>query len=196
MLIILHTNLAEAQNICDISYQSTHTGRNVSVHYGYTLGRHNILLGLKYHINRTPIDNQNHVFYKRFRAMNFKEHIGLDLNYQFLFRNKSVSWRPLIFYNFQCTNTPIQRYGYTWRLLPGGGQRGLVKTENISQPIRAIEHYIGLGFSYAISEQIKLIEKAGVGINFYKNLDKEFFPLKTSAWEISKMLSVGISYSW
>lgn len=182
------------QNKIGLNYYSHDTGRNLALSFNTSFAKHTFQIGIKYHLNRTPIDNQNHVFHKRFHAENFKEHLGIIAGYQYLIGKDPRKINALFFYDFQYLNASIRSYGFTSALLPGGGGRGFIRDEKKINTTTALENNIGVGFRIYLSEKISLLERIGVGINIFTNLDQNFFPFQNSSWEFGVLLGLSILY--
>ena len=180
-----------AQNSVGLVYHSTHTGRNLAATYTKTLRKHSIYLGIKYHINRTPVDNQNHVFYKRFHATDFGEHMGFVLGYQFLFGYPNKRFNPILFVDLQYLNAKIRRFGFRFRLLPMGGIKGLQKVDEHIDTTKAWENSLGCGFRIRLSDRLALVEKFGLTFNVFTSLDKNFFRAKSKS-EFGVLLSASL----
>ena len=194
LLVLFFVASVSAQNQMALNYHSTHTGRNLGVSFVKSTMKHSFILGIKFHLNRTPVDNQNHVFYKRFYADNFKEHIGFHFGYHYQIGKNSKKLKTLVFCDFQYLNATIRRHGFTRALLPGGGGRGFIWNQKKQSSATALENNLGLGFRINLSDKIVLIEKAGIGINVFTNLDGKAFTLVKSRSEYGVFFGASLLY--
>jgi hypothetical protein len=194
LLIALQVSRTYAQNGLSLGFHSVQTGRNIAATFNKSFKKHTFYLGPKFLINRTPVDNQNHVFYKRFHASNFKEHFGLVFGYHFIFRKSDQGFSPLIFVDFQYLNASLRRYGFNFSLLPNGGIKGLTFKDERLGSTTALENSLGVGFRVHLTEYLSLIEKIGLNYNLFTDLPKKYF-LERISTEFGLILSASLVYN-
>ncbi len=194
LILIPDYSFCQINHLAGLTFRSTGTGRNIAATYQLQWRKHNIHLDLKWHINRKPVDNQDHVFFKRFYASTFSEHIGFAAGYYYqLFRDRKTI-NPLLFLDAQYLRAPIMRYGFTRQLIPGGGSKGLVFHDELSKPMIAIENSIGIGFTAILGDRMYLIEKLGVSHHLFTALDRSLFHFSDVETQFGYLISMSLLY--
>ena len=195
LVVILNMTIkkTEAQSNISLVYNSVHIGQNIALNYSQAFGKHSILVGIKYNLNRIVQDNQNEIFKKRFYATNFIEHWGLALGYNYTFR-KVGAIEPYVFYELQYTNShtrnefvfPVEedqdgKVYYTIDLVFLG-------------PTTALENYIGVGIIIPVLDNLLITQKVGFGVSVFLDTDPSLVYTNNMFWEMGYMLSAGIAY--
>lgn len=176
------------------SYNDVHIGRNVNFSIVKNHSDHSIELGIKYHINKNVIDNQNEIHRKRFYAINFKEHLGLSIGYRYNFNLSNSSVKPFVFYDFQFTNSTVRIKGYSpYNILE---DNTVIYTEYIDflAPTIALEQNIGIGYTVPAYCNLYFIHKIGIGLSSFINVDDRVIDNGDGFWEFSHIISFGIGY--
>lgn len=193
IILLLLSTTAFSQSI-NVGFNSTHSGRNVTVQFEKQFKKHEFSIGLGYNINKyAHPDNQNYIYKKRFYASNAAEHLNLNLTYQRYVLPNLDCIKPFLFYDFQ------GRYGSTHNDLTGWvsstGDGGRVYTEHMASfgPFAWLENNIGIGFTADITDRFYLKQKFGGGAMLIVGSDKQL-PGDGVEWELSTLIhfSVGM----
>lgn len=183
----------KAQNDVTLAFNSVEIGRNMSLIYSKSLNRHRIIAGIKYSINSFVQDNQNQVFIKRFFAINFKEHWGLVLGYQYALK-KMNAIEPYLFYEMQFTNSHTRNEFVNPVAIDDNGTVYYVKRIVLFGPTIALGNYVGIGINIPLLDYLSISQKAGFGITLFYNTDPSFVFENNRSQEFGYILSFGIMY--
>jgi hypothetical protein len=197
-IILLFSLEGKSQSI-SIDYNSVHIGRNIGLSYLYLLKEnHEIFVGFKYHINNIIHDNQNNVFKKRFYANNLKEHIGLDFGYNYILPVNDKN-KLLFFYDNQFTIAGTRGEVF----LPSNTINGITLYSRLIiefPPLKAMEHYIGIGFRAKVWNKFSVSFKIGGGVSHFWDIPERsvsggYITLSGKpSWEFGGIISAGLQY--
>lgn len=172
----------------DAFYTWTMTGQNVSVQGSKYMGNHAFSFGLKYHINRPVLDNQNYVYKKRFFEREFPEAIGFNLGYMFEPSDNHVV-RPYFYYSLQTSYLRLIR-DYTTEYSSQSVVAGMTVL-NETSPFFVFENSIGVGLKTRVYKNVYLNQSAGIGMAWLLNVPNSYARYNIE-WVTS--LKLGISY--
>lgn len=194
--IVLLVFFASHQAYCQLdligSFNTVDIGRNLNLTIKKDLGKHSVLLGLKYNLNRIVHDNQNNMFRKRFYATTFAEHFGFNVGYQYNFQLSKSTLRPFLFYDLQFTNSHTRNLMFLPYSYDTNGDVLYKRYLEFFGPTIALEHNLGIGFTVNILERLYLYQKIGAGIVNFFNVDKRI--IGSGGWEFGSVISVGVGY--
>lgn len=194
--IVLLVFFASHQAYCQLdligSFNTVDIGRNLNLTIKKDLGKHSVLLGLKYNLNRIVHDNQNNMFRKRFYATIFAEHFGFNVGYQYNFQLSKSTLRPFLFYDLQFTNSHTRNLMFLPYSYDTNGDVLYKRYLEFFGPTIALEHNLGIGFTVNILERLYLYQKIGAGIVNFFNVDKRI--IGSGGWEFGSVISVGVGY--
>jgi hypothetical protein len=176
-------------NEIDVSYYNSYVGHNIAVEYNRNFGKHTLVLGIKYHMNRavglSEYPTGSDAYHKHFYARKFPEHFGLSLGYEYHLKDINPYVSPYLLYNLQFSRMPtkhiwVQRdSGYSYRL-----------NQVYNGPFIALENTIGAGFSVKLTDWLSLNQSGGVNLPF-------IYGQYASSYKRSSGLELdGISYQW
>jgi hypothetical protein len=174
------------------SFNSVHIGRNLDLTLKKDIGKHAVLFGLKYNLNKLVTDNQNNVFKKRFYATSLEEHFGFSIGYQYHIKLRRSSLSPFLFYDFQFTNSHTRNRMFLPYCYDTSGVVLFKEHLEYFGPTIALEHNLGIGLTIDIFKRLYLYQKIGGGIVDFFNVDARM--LGGSHWEFESILSVGVGY--
>lgn len=187
-----------SQNELAVTYNSTHSGRNIAFTYSKTFfEKHEFGGGLKYNINRfAHSDDQMNVFYKRLYATEPIHHLGAEFFYNWHFSNNWHCVRPFLFYDsgFAYSTTMNRMY------LPiAYDEEGAVLYRKYLEyfgPFTWVEQSLGIGFKANVYSSIYLIQRVGFSGNFMIGYDKKipFRNYRKFEFEFGFLLSFGLAY--
>ncbi len=201
LFVITSSNLSYSQFRIETNFNSVHIGRNQSLLISYKIKKLQIGLGVKYNFNKLVNFPQNNIYKKTFYAITDSEHWGMELNLKYQIFNKKDVFFIHLFLNSQYTKSHIRHEAYLaiGQLVPNPTSEldyVYIKHINYIGPIIALENNFGLAFDFYLSEKIYLTQKFGVGMVFFKNLDKNTIIAGDGDWELSEMLSFGVGYQF
>ena len=193
LLLIVSINSYSQYDIVS-SFNSVHIGRNINLGINRNISNYSVSIALKYQINSYVTDDQNEVFKKRFFAVNFLEHFGLNLGFQYNINLKQSAITPFIFYNMQLTKSHTRNTGYLKYDIDTITNTILYrKYLEFWGPTIALENYLGIGYKININKHMYLSNKIGYGIISYFNVDKMLYG-DGGNWELGYMINIGIGY--
>ena len=186
-----NSNKTEGKNSIEIDgfYIWTMTGQNLSVMGTKYIGKHGISIGLKYHINKPILDNQNFSYKHRFIEREFPEALGLNLGYKFEPLNKSKVVRPYLYYMLQISylrNVREYTSEYDGSSLIAG-----MTIMNETSPFFIFENSIGIGLQTKLYKNIYLNQSAGIGMAGFLNMP-DYYSRFNYEWVTS--FKLGMSY--
>lgn len=194
---LLVTN-SYAQSDLFLKFNSTHSGRNLSLSYSkFILDKNEFGIGLRYNINSIAHpDDQNNTYKKRLYATKPFQYLGAELFYN-RYVLKSFSFiDPFVFYNLQLSYSTTRNR----MLLPhsrdsDGGQLYKEYIEFFG-PYTWVEQNIGIGYKANLMGNWYIQHKIGFGTSFIlgyeKKLLNKYFDWFT--WEFGYLISVGVGY--
>ena len=198
LLFLFSTFILNAQIELTSSFNSTHSGRNVTIALSRTINnKHEFGGGFRFNINKLEMsDDQNNVYKKRLYASTFMQHLGVVGFYHFhVFRN----WehvKPFLFYDLQATYSTTRNRDFLPYMYDTNGDVLYKEYVNRFGPFTWIDQNIGVGFKADLPGQFFITQKIGFGTSFIlgkeeRLLDKYF---DWFTWEFGGLINVGIGY--
>ncbi len=192
---------AFAQFSLESNFNVVHIGRNQNILAKYQWNKFSLNAGIKYNFNKLASfpQSQTHFFKKTFWAIDFIEHIGAEMGFDFNILEKE-SIDLFGFYQVQVTKSHIRHEVYyaSFPLNPDPQSQydyAYALNLNYIGPIWAFENNLGIGMRAYFSKSFYFSTKIGGGIAFYKNLDKNNI-LIGNLWELSEMVSFGLGWKF
>lgn len=198
LCMLCTTSYLSGQNSLRVLYNDVHIGRNVSLLFHRSFGKHELFIGPKWHINRRVHDNQNNIFRKRFHARSFLQHIGLQFGYKYNFPIHTSTSILYLFYDNQFTSAQTRGVYFIPHTI--SNDTVLYTRELWSfQTIKAMEQNLGLGLLALIRKNVFLNVQAGAGIALFWDYPSRIAPdkflfIEKTAWEFSGLISLGLQY--
>ena len=205
-IIFLISENSFSQISIESNFNVVHIGRNQSLLGKYQWDNFSILAGLKYNFNKESSfpQGQRNFYKKAFWALNFKEHIGLELGVQYkILKKKNFDF--FTFYQAQITKSHIRHEVYLaifpYIPLVSNPQSeydyAYTLTQNYIGPIWAIENNFGIGLNVYFSNSFYFSTKLGGGILFYRNTDQNNIIFADGGhWELSELISMGVGWKF
>lgn len=182
LLIILLGFSSFAQTELVSAFNSTASGRNVSLLISKTKNSHEFGGGIRYNIGKLAMpDDQENLYYKRLYPSTLGQHFGLQTFYNYYILKNWEHLKPFLFFDLQGTySTTRNRYF---------GQQKATRYG----PFTWLEQYIGIGFKVDLPNNFFVTQKIGGGGMLIFGEDETL--LKESAdWEFGGLINVGIGY--
>lgn len=198
-LLLLINMVCKGQELA-LVFNSTHSGRNLAINYIKDFNKNEIGVGLRYNINMfAHTDDQMNVFHNRQFATKPLHHIGFQAYY-----NRYIWSKLFAFYDIQLShsetfNRMYLRYIYDPNVEEPTRDDILYRKvlENFG-PFTWIEQNVGIGLKLNITESIFLTSKIGVGVMLLYGTDIQLPSTisKKPEWEMSMLMSMGLSYKF
>lgn len=171
-----------AQIEISTQFNSTASGRNVSILISKTKNNHEFGGGLKYNIGMlTMPDDQGKLYYKRLYPSTFGQHFGLQTFYNYHILKNWEHLQPFLFFDLQGTfSTTRNRYFSQQETTRYG-------------PFTWLEQYIGIGFKVDLPNNFFITQKIGGGGMLIFGEDETLLK-KSADWEFGGLLNFGIGY--
>jgi hypothetical protein len=196
-LIIPHFFTLNAQLSLSLSFNSTSSGRNLTLAVSKTFKTKNELGGgIRININQVVHpDDQNKSYMKRLYATEPIHYFGIDGFYHRYILNKWKNVKPYLFYDLQMTystnrNRMLLPYTYD-------NNGDVLYKEHIVLfgPFTWVEQNIGIGFKAKLLGSWYIQQKLGIGIAFILGKDeKRPGTYDKFEWEFGYLIHVGIGY--
>jgi len=202
-ILIIFTYLAifsQAQLALESNFSSVHIGRNQNLTIGYSFKKISIYGGFKYNFNKLDNFPVGSWFKKTSWATNVGEHFGavLGLRYQ-LATLEHISLFTYLEVQQSYTHVRHESEYILGSVVPEPtSDFNLIYQKQLYfvGPWWFVENNIGFGFSCDVWKGLYLNGKFGVGILFFKNMDKQYLVYGPSNWELSEMLSFGLGWKF
>jgi hypothetical protein len=181
-LFVFIQTVTFAQTELTTAFNTTASGRNVSLTWSKTNNKHELGAGFRYNIGMIAMsDDQGNLYYKRLYPSTFEQHFGLQTFYNYHILKNWEHLNPFLFFDLQGTfstsrntypgQSEARRYGpFTW-----------------------LEQYIGFGYKVDLPKNFFITQKIGAGGMLIFGSDKTLLKEK-AAWEFGGILNVGIGY--
>lgn len=171
-----------AQTEISTQFNSTASGRNVSVLFSKTKNNHEFGGGIRYNIGKlTMPDDQGKLYYKRLYPSTFGQQFGLQTFYHYHMLKNWEHLKPFLFFDLQGTySTTRNRYFNQSEAIRYG-------------PFTWLEQYIGIGFKVDLPNNLFITQKIGGGGMLIFGEDETLLKEK-AAWEFGGLLNFGIGY--
>lgn len=198
--VIIFSISANAQTGLISTFNSTHSGRSISLIFSnYIDEKNEVGFGIRYNINRIAhSDDQNNVFKKRLYATEFIQHIGAEAFYHWHFFPNWEYTRPFLFYDLQVAYSSTRNRMF----LPGyfSQATGILYYKEIIDdfgPFGWVEQCVGIGFEAKIYGKFYLFQKIGFGTSFILGKDGNLpQTLDKFEWEFAGLLQAGVKYKF
>lgn len=156
-----------AQRELAIGLNIGHTGENIYLKHNYNISpTAEAQFGLKYHINRYPLYDDNNYFYKAIDAANLREHIGLNCTLYKTINPKTEHTPFRLFYDLQFTNAKTK--GVYLKLLQ---EPFYIRTDETHSTASILEQAIGLNLKLPVGNKINLFVSAGGSLAYIWNFE-------------------------
>ncbi len=188
-----------------VNYNSTGSGRNITLNYTRNIVHNGISLGIGYNINsiKQP-DDQGNIYYKRLYATKPYQHLNFNLSYQHDIFYNLEHIKPFIFYDLQVKYSTTRSsmylpydYDSTYLNTPNPDD-GILYKNYIPYfgPFTWIENSIGIGFKVDITDRFYLKQRFGAGIFFIYGYGtgKDIVLKRKIDWEFMGLLNIGLVY--
>lgn len=203
-LVALLSHASFSQSIL-LGYNSTASGRNLTVQYEIARKSHEFSMGLGYNINRyAHPDDQSNFYKKRLYATEPYHHVNLNLTYQrYILTKKVKGIRPFLFYDLQAKySTTMSRFVLPFRydpsLVVNKPEEGILYRETVNYfgPFTWIENNIGIGFTADLTDKIYIKQRFGVGTHFILGYDDRIGHKLFSwfYWEFATLMHFSVGY--
>jgi len=198
ILLSFCVSCAFAQTDIVSAYNSTHSGRNVSLTISKILaGKHEIGGGLRFNFNKIAHpDDQNNAYKKRLYATKPMHHLGLHGFYHRHLFPKSKNLKPFLFYDVQFTVSPTRNRTFLPFDYDENGEALYVERINFFGPFKWLEQNIGVGFKVQVASNWFIQQKMGYGTSFIMGYDDKDIGkiFNCFEWEFGYLINVGIGY--
>ncbi len=189
----------------NFGFNSTDSGRNITMQYEWTKGKNEFSFGLGFNFNKfAHNDDQEKLYKKRIYATKIYHRLNLDLTYQvYILENKIKNIHPFAFFDNQMKysttrNRTFIPFDYDSTLVTNDPAQGVIYRESIDYygPFLWIENNVGLGFRADITERFYIKQRFGVGIDFILGHEDQILSRRFTwyDWEFSTLMhfSVGM----
>lgn len=198
ILLSVFINHLQAQLSLQSSFNSTFSGRNISLILSKNINNKNEFgAGFRFNINKLAHnDDQNNSYKKRIYATEPFHYFGFE---GFYHRNIFHQWnsvKPFVFYDLQATYSTTRNRMLLPYTYDTNGDVLYKEYIEIFGPYTWVEQNIGIGFKANLFNNFYLTQKIGFGTAFIlgydkKRLDKYF---DWFSWNFSGLISVGVGY--
>lgn len=208
-LLIMTSSFLFSQSL-NFGFNSTHSGRNVTLLFEQRIKNHEFSFGLGYNINKLAHnDDQGNIYKKRLYATKPVQHLNLELAYQRYVFPQMKSIKPFIFYDIQIKYSTTRNrffFGYTYdsTLVVNRPEDGILYREYIRYygPFTWVEQHIGIGFEADLTDRIYLKQRFGVGVDFILGYEDSLANKRKTVngryewfdWEFSTLMHFSIGY--
>ena len=182
-----------SQTDISFTFNATDIGRDVSMAVRKNINKHSFEFGMSYFIKRDIFSNQNFLYRKTFYPERFGEHFGLNLSWQYSFRDKNKALQPAIFYRIQYLNSQVAGIAYTPYKFDDEGEPLYIYSQVYYNKTSTIGNHLGLGIVYKIHKNLYLYEKIGYGVSIFFDQDPRIW-IEPVTWQFSELLTTGIIY--
>lgn len=198
IVALLLCNCAIAQSDLFLNFNSTHSGRNLSLTWSKHFHEKNEFgLGLRYNINMLAHpDDQDYVYRKRLYATKPYHHIGAEIFYNRKILKIFSNVETFAFYNAQISYSTTRNktvYG-----IVNDENGNAVYKEDIEYfgPFTWLEQNIGLGYKVPLANNWYLQHKIGYGTTFIMGHDDVLTDkiFNWFSWEFGYLINVGVGY--
>lgn len=168
-------------------------GKNYNIAVRKSFSQHALIAGFTWHQNFLTHDNQNNMFKNRVFATNFREHLGFNLGYAYVFSLQHSSIEPFAFYDFQYLYCGTRNQDYA----PFGfihNKHLYVRIIERFDPMHILQNNIGIGFQCQLFKKLSLYQKAGFGFVNYRDIDERILGIGRNPFVLGYIASIGLSY--
>ena len=183
-----------AQTKISTNFNSTASGRNVSLLISKTKNNHEFGGGIRYNIGKLAMpDDQGNVFLKRLYPSTFAQHWGAEAFYHYRFFNSWKHLKPFVFYDVQASYSTSRNSFYTPHSRDEIGRILYLYHVKRFGPYTWLEQYIGFGFKVELPNQFFISQKIGAGGCLIFGEEEQLVKYSTE-WEFGGLINVGIGY--
>ncbi len=196
-LIIPHFFALNAQLNLSLSFNSTYSGRNITLAISKTSNNYNEFGGgLKLNLGKLEQnDDQNYVFKKRLYPTDFIQHLGIT---GFYHRYILINWehiKPFIFYDLQAAYSTTRSRMFLPYTYDNNGDVLYKEYIYFFGPFTWVEQNIGIGFKAMLFGSWFIQEKIGFGTTLILGKDEKLpGTYDKFEWEPGYLIYVGIGY--
>jgi hypothetical protein len=169
LILLFFSSLTYSQKkqAIKINYNWDFIGDNLEIGWQKKVNEHIFSIGLMYFLNVHYENSVHYAFKKRYYATNFKERLGLPIEYNYLFKLRNSDIEPYCFYSLHIFNNRINAQN---GLVPAGTYENkelYYKSKGfISDPLFSFQNSIGLGTRFQLFKNFELYAETGAGITF------------------------------
>lgn len=198
LIVFLWCQKIWAQSDLFLNFNSTHSGRNLSLAWSKQVREKNEFgVGLRFNINKLAHpDDQNNVFKKRLYATKPYHYIGAEMFYSRKIFKIFSNIETFAFYNAQLSYSTTRNRDFLPVGYSIGGDALYIEYINIFGPFTWFEQNIGFGYKVSLASNWFLQHKMGFGTSFVMGYDKSLWVkyFDWFYWEFGYFLNVGIGY--
>lgn len=145
------------------------TVNNISIGLSYNFkGKHQVGIGLKYHINNDSTKTLFRPFYQNQYSDNFINKVGIVLEYRLNFRVHKVL-QPYLFYNFQFSRIG-SKFHESELHKDSMNKYFIIEKQTTFDPINYFENHIGLGLNIEVNKHFALFSGFSAGVTIFTDI--------------------------
>lgn len=199
VIVILMISVFECKSQVDIQLggQIGHVWRSSkTIHAGYMLGDHKVLLGYYYNKDCRPEFEYNNTFKRRFFGRSAKEKSSISVEYVYDPKWLKKDWNPFFFSSLTYSHAPVNHINYLPVAYFEEGPAAYIRLEMNSLPMYALEFYCGVGIRFELWKNLYLFTKASLGYNYFINYElPNSFQVKNMG-EYGAKFGFGLGYTF
>ena len=195
-----------SQSSVEFNYNDVYIGRNLGVSWKKSISNLSLSAGTTFHLNqwdKIPIGVfiQNSGY-----AKNLGQRFGLQLGLEYFFIQNSFVKLGVFYTNQTSFIDQVHKMYYVHDTLVSNPHSefdfSYIKSERTFGPVLTCDNIIGLSLQSKITNHIYLTTKAGLGILFWKNTDKnviltgDFSSKGNLGYNFTNYLSMGVGYTF
>lgn len=196
LVLFLLPIFAMPQDFITASYNSTASGRNISIGYAKYLASGNEFGGaLRINISKiTQADDQSTIYYKRLFATDWIHYFGLQLYYHRYFFERWNCIKPYLLYDFQMSYSTTRSSMFSPYAYDVNGDVLYKNFIEYFGPFLWLEQSIGIGFKAKIFKSLYLFENLGATIQYIYGEEEQILFRGNFDWEFGYLISAGLAY--
>jgi len=200
VLFLFFLNSLKSQHLVEFNFSQSQPGYSYQVGYGYIFkNQFQLEGGIRIQQNVRNSSDQNNFFYHTAFATNFKEHLGVFIEFDYYFLKKSKILKPCIYYKAMFTRIPnrLKAYNFVETVIDSFGRSHDIyeKVEDLFKPMYYFEQYIGGGVDIKLYKGLYFSQKIGIGIALLFDIDERILVNdKRRSWEFGWNYSFGLKY--
>ena len=191
--------IVDGQTQIDIftAFNSTFTGRSLSVSISKNHNKHEFGGGIRFNINRlSHPDDQNNTFKKRLYATKPMHYFGLKSFYYYHILKTWKHINPFIFYDLQLTYSTSRNRMFLPFSYDTNGDVLYKEYIEFYGPFTWLEQNVGIGFKANLFSSWYIKQKIGFGTSFIMGYEKKLLGkyFNWFDWDFCYLINVGIGY--
>jgi len=198
IVALLLCNCAIAQSDLFLNFNSTHSGRNLSLAWSKHFHEKNEFgLGLRYNINKLAHpDDQNNVFKKRLYATKPYHYIGAEIFYNRKILKIFSKVETFAFYNAQVSYSTTRNRDLLPYAISEEGEVYYKEIIGFYGPYTWLEQNVGFGYKVPLVGHWYLQHKMGFGTSFIMGYEKKLLEkyFDWFYWEFGYLINIGVGY--